>query len=165
MQRASQTAVVIGDLSARAAASRVAEEREVLARRESGGWVGDRQLSELDEVIAAAARAELGPGAILHARRDAADAPVEIHDVVLVALLESCANAEPRLALERACQAILVGRQRVEREVEHRHLHPAGDIDADGVWNDGILRCENAADWQSVPDVGVGHQRRRCRHR
>ena len=86
----------------------MAEERQIRARRESRAGFGDRQLSELDEMIAAAARAELGPGAILHARRDAADAPVEIHDVVLAARFEGSADAEPRLALERACQAVLL---------------------------------------------------------
>ena len=70
MELARQPAVVLRDLRAGAAAARVAEQREVLARA-AGPTASsvDRQLAELDEVIAAAARAELRPRAILQSAR------------------------------------------------------------------------------------------------
>ena len=69
MELARQPAVVLSDLRTGAAAAGVAEEREVVAARESRRVVEHREPAELDEVIAAPARAELRPGAILQARR------------------------------------------------------------------------------------------------
>ena len=37
-------------------------------------------------------------------------------------------------------------------------FHSAGDVDADRVRNHCIVRREHAADWESVADVGVGHE-------
>ena len=107
-----EPAVVLGHLGARAAAAGVAEEREVLAGREAHGGVEHRQQAELDEVIAAAARAELRPGAVLESRGDAGDAPVRVHHGVLPALPELRADAEAGLALERATEALLIARER-----------------------------------------------------
>ena len=45
------------------------------------------------------------------------------------------------------------------REVEHRQLHAAGDVDADAVRDHGALGREHAADRQAVAAVGVGHER------
>ncbi len=45
------------------------------------------------------------------------------------------------------------------RLIEHRKLHPAGDVDADGVRNDRVLASQHAADRQAVADVCVRHQR------
>ena len=42
----------------------------------------------------------------------------------------SIARVEPRLLVA----------QRVDRQIEHRHLHPAGDVDADRVRDDGVRR-------------------------
>ena len=49
--------------------------------------------------------------------------------------------------------------ERDGREVEHRQLHAAGDVDADAVGDDGALGREHAADRQAVAAVRVGHQR------
>ena len=62
------------------------------------------ELAELDEVIAAPARAELCPGAIFQAGRHARHAPIGVHDVVLPARLERGANPETCLTFERARQ-------------------------------------------------------------
>ena len=102
MELARQPAVVLRDLRTRAAAAGVAEEREVLAAREPRRVVEHRELAELDEVIAAAARAELRPGAILQLRGHARHPPIGVHDVVLPARSERGADAETRLTLERA---------------------------------------------------------------
>ena len=67
-----QLAVVLRDLRARAAAARVAEQREVRARRQADGCVEHRERPELDEVVAAAAGAELRPRAVLQLGRDRA---------------------------------------------------------------------------------------------
>ena len=106
MQLARQPAVVLRNLRAGAAAARVAEERQVLAARQPRRVVEHRELAELDEVIAAAARAELRPRAILQARGHGRDAPVGVHDLVLPPRLERGADAEPRLALERAASGV-----------------------------------------------------------
>src|SRR3954462_8141465 len=94
MQSARKLAVMLRDLRARAAAAREAEEGEVRARREASRWIGHRQLAELHEMIAAAARPKLRPGAILHARRHRCHVPVAIHDVVPALRLELRAHAE-----------------------------------------------------------------------
>jgi len=53
---------------------------------------------------------------------------------------------------------------RLGRQVENGHFHAAGDIDADGVGNDGILGGQHAADGQAIADVGVRHERGRDGH-
>jgi hypothetical protein len=66
-------AVVGADRSSRPPAAAVGEEGHVGAGREAdSGMLLDRQDAELDEVVAAAARSELRPGAVL-VPRDAAD--------------------------------------------------------------------------------------------
>ena len=68
--------------------------------------IDDRELAELDEVIAAAARAELRPRAILQLRGDRRDAPVARPSRRAgAAILNVGADAETRLALERAASA------------------------------------------------------------
>ena len=47
--------------------------------------------------------------------------------------------------------------------IEHGQLHAAGDVDADGVRDDGVLGRQHAADRQAVAHVGVRHQRARNR--
>jgi hypothetical protein len=79
-----EPAVMLRDLRPGSAAARVAQEREVLALREADCVIGYRQLAELDEVIATAARAELRPRAVLHPRCHWCDVPVAIHHRVLV---------------------------------------------------------------------------------
>src|SRR6266487_5588806 len=74
-----QPAVVLRDLRAGAATAGMAEQRDVLAGRESHRIVEHGQLAELDEVVAASARAQLRPRAVLQARCDAGDAPIGIH--------------------------------------------------------------------------------------
>ncbi len=52
-----------------------------------------------------------------------------------------------------------------DRALQHRHLHPAGDVDADRVRDDRVVGGQHAADRQAVALVRVGHQRARHRHR
>ncbi len=155
---ARQPAVVVGDLRAGSPAAGVAEERQVLPRRESGSSIENREQAELDEVIAAPARAELRPGAILHARGHTRHPPVGVHDVVVPARLERGAHAEARLTLDRLRQTILIGRERADRQVENRELHPARDVDADGVRDHGVPGRQHAADGEPVADVRIRHQ-------
>src|SRR6266852_8421885 len=117
-----QLAVVLSDLRTSAAAARVAEEFEVLAARESRRVVRHRELAELDEVIAAPARAELCPGTILQVRGHTRDPPIGVHDAVLATRLERGANPETCLTLERARQTWLIVRERLDRQVQHRQL-------------------------------------------
>ena len=52
-------------------------------------------------------------------------------------------------------------RQRAERELEHGQLHPARDVDADGIGNHRVPGGEHTADRQAVAHVRVGHERAR----
>jgi hypothetical protein len=65
MELAREAAVMLRDLRAGAAAARVTEEGEIAPGGKTGRLIEDCELSELDEVIAAAARAELRPRAVL----------------------------------------------------------------------------------------------------
>jgi len=156
---ARQLAVMVGDLRTGAAAAGVAEQREVPSRRESGRTVEHRELAELDEVIAAAARAELSPGAVLHPRGHSRHPPVGVHDLVLTASLKRRAHPEARLALDRAREPVLTGCERADRQVEDGELHAARDVDADGVRNHRILGGEHAPDREPVAHVRIRHER------
>ena len=78
------------------------QQRQVFAARKTHGLVKHGELSELDEMIAAAARAQLRPRAILHPRRDVGHAPVGVHDAVLTAGSKRGAHAKACLLFERA---------------------------------------------------------------
>jgi hypothetical protein len=112
-------------------------------------------------MIAAPARAELRPGAIFHPGRDIRHLPVGVHHVVLPSRLERRAHPEACLALERSGQTRLLVHQGPHRQVQHRHFHPARDIDADGVRDHRFTRGQDAADRQPIPHVRIGHQRAR----
>src|SRR5262249_60448861 len=101
MELAGELAVMIRDLRAGAPATRVAEKANVSARLESHAGVGHHQLSELDEVIAASARSELRPGAILHLRGDGGHRPIGGPDVVLAWGSKHPRNTELGFTLER----------------------------------------------------------------
>ncbi len=81
------------------------------------------------------------------------------------AVLEISAHAEARFRLDGAREPVLLLLQVAHRDVQHRHLHAAGDVHADGVRNHRILRGQHAADGQAVTDVCVRHERARDRHR
>src|SRR4051812_31853757 len=106
MELTRQPAVVLGDLRARPTAAGMAEERQVLAAREPRRRIENRELAELDEVIAAPTRAELRPGTIFHLRGNAGHAPIGVHHVVVAARLERRADSETRFTLERFGQAL-----------------------------------------------------------
>ncbi len=77
---------------------------------------------------------------------------------MLPRLLEVRADAEPRLRLDGLGEALGLPVEHGEGQVQHRHLHAAGDIDADGVGDDGVAGGEDAADGQAVAPVRVGHE-------
>src|SRR5215472_13475011 len=101
-------------------------------------------------MIAAAAGAELGPGAILLLFRYAADGPIGVHDVVLAAMLEAGADAEARFRLDGAREAILLLLKIPRGNIQHGHFHAAGDVDADRIGNHGVFRSEHTADGQAI---------------
>ena len=159
-----QLAVVVADLRAGATAAAMAEEREVFAGLEAGGRVQHRERAELDEVIAAAAGAELRPCLVPVRLRDRADAPIRVHDLVLAAAAERGANAEARLGFDGLREPVLRVSQLAQGQIEHRHFHAAGDIHADGKRNDRVVCRQHAANRQAVADVGVRHERACDRH-
>src|SRR5262245_47224200 len=118
MHLASELAVVPCDLRTRAATAGMTEKRQVLALRQPDIGVHHVHDAELDEVIAAAARAELRPRAILQASGERRDTPIGVHDVVLSTRLERSADAESRLALERVRQPCLIVGERTDGKIE-----------------------------------------------
>src|SRR5262245_35391376 len=98
MELTREATVMLRHLRSSAAASRVTQEREVRPVREANGVVEDRQLAEFDEVVAAAARAELSPRAVFHPGRDGCDVPVTVHHVVLALRLERRPHSKSGLA-------------------------------------------------------------------
>ena len=131
-------AVEIAHLRARAARTRVREQREVFARLKAKRLRllrvhGER--AELDEVVAASARAELRPRLVAQPVRHRRNAPVFVHHVVLAALLELAAHAEARLALDEVRETIALAGEGVRLAVIDGELHAARDVHADGVRN------------------------------
>ena len=152
-------AVVLRHGRAGSPASRVAEQREVLAGRKAAYRLEDIEHAELDEVVPASARAELGPGLVLEAPRHHRDVPVAVHDRVFAPVGELRADAEPRFPLDRAHEFVPARRQRRDGQVQHGHLHAARDVDANRVGDHGGISGQHSADGQAVALVRVRHQR------
>ena len=55
--------------------------------------------------------------------------------------------------------------QIAHRDVQHRHLHAAGDIHAHSVRDHRVFRGQHAADGQAIAHMCIRHQRARHRHR
>lgn len=104
MELARQAAVVLGDLRAGPTAAGVAQERKVLAARESQRVVKNGKPPELDEMVATPARAELCPGAVLQSGGHARRPPIGVHDVVLPSRMKRSAHPKPGFTLERPGQ-------------------------------------------------------------
>ncbi len=151
-------AVVIADGGAGAAAAAVAEQGDV----GSGGKVLDGLFigedAEFDEVIAAAAGAELGPGAVPVLSGDRAEGPIGLEDGVVAAALEGGADAEAGFGLDGADEMFAAAFEVAHGEVEHGEFHAARDIDADGIGDHGVVGGEDSPDGEAVADVGVGHE-------
>ncbi len=154
-----ELAVVPGDGGPRAAAPAVRQQGEVVTRGNAEPLVSDTEPSELDEVVPASARAELRPSLVLVSGRRLGDRPVVIHDFVIAAVLERGADPEACLAFDRALQSFGFALDRGHRQVVHRELHAARDVDSDRVRDHGVSRREDTADRQAVADVRVRHQR------
>ena len=75
------------------------------------------------------------------------------------------AHAKARLRFDGAGQAVLLPFQFAHRNIQHGHLHAAGDIHADRVRNHRVLGRQHAANGQTVADVRVRHERARHRDR
>ena len=156
---------MIAHRCARSATAAVRQQRDVCSGLKIIDLRVRREQTELDEMISAAARAELRPRPVLVLFRHPADRPIRVHHLVLAAVLEVCAHAEARLRLDGTCEPVLLPFQVAHRNVQHRHLHAAGDVHADGVRNHRVFRRQHAADGQAIANVRIRHQRARHRHR
>lgn len=78
---------------------------------------------------------------------------------MIVRLLESRTDPESRPLLDCVGKSLRLAGDRLGGEVEHGHLDSAGDIDTDGVGDDGIVGRQDAPDRESVAEVGIGHER------
>ncbi len=68
------------------------------------------------------------------------------------------ADPERGLVFEDAFQSLVGAPDFVDRHVQHAETHTAGDIDPNGIGDDGILGCQDPSDRQAVAQVGIGHQ-------
>lgn len=105
MERTRERAKVRRHVGAGAAASAVAHESKVGTGLDPEGAIRELDFPELDEVVAAAARAELFPGFVFEAFGDGRDVPVAVHDVVLTGGAKEGADAEFRLLVDRPGEA------------------------------------------------------------
>ncbi len=80
-------------------------------------------------------------------------------------ILERSSDAEAGLRLDGAGEPVLLLVQVAHRNVEHGHFHATGDVHANGVGDDRVIRRQHAADGQAVAHMRVRHQRARHRHR
>src|SRR5207245_11489159 len=103
-----ELAVMVAHSRAGAAASAVGKQRHISSRRQSMNFPMSGKQTELDEMIAAAAGAELRPGAILILAGYRADAPIGVQHFMLTAILEVGADTKTRFGLDRPSEAILM---------------------------------------------------------
>ena len=160
-----KVAVMGANGGAGAAAAAVAEQGHVLAGRKSADGVSGGKDAELDEMIAAAAGAELCPGAILVLAGDGADGPVRFEDLVFTTMLEGCAHTEAGLGFDGFDELLALSVQLTQRQIEDGEFHAAGDVDADGIGDHRVVGGEHTADGQAITDMGVRHEGARHRDR
>ncbi len=151
-------AVVVADGGAGTAAAAMAEQGEVKAGREGQVGGSDFESAELDEVVAGTAGAKLGPGLVLELAGDRGDGPVGVHDGMLASVRETGTDAKAGFGFNGGDESVGAGFDAPDGEIEHGHLHAAGDIHTDGVRDDGVVGGEDAADGQAIADMGIGHQ-------
>ena len=77
---------------------------------------------------------------------------------MLFFMLKGAADTEPCLLPHGLDQPVLIVLQKTDRQIEHRHMHPAGNVHPDRIGNDRVVRCQHAADRQAIPDMGIRHQ-------
>ena len=116
------------------------------------------EKTELHEMVAAAASAELRPSAVLVLFGDRANVPIGIQHLVLAAVLEAGTQAKACFSFDGPRKALGMPFQFADRDIQHRHLHAAGDVHADGIRNNCVLGSEHAADWKAIAHVCVRHE-------
>ena len=112
-------------------------------------------------MISAAARPKLGPRLVAETTGDRRNRPVVVHHIVITAVLEGAANPETRFAFDDVSQPVALTGDDVRLAIINGELHPAGDINTDGIRNHGIFCGKNATNRQAVARVGIRHQRPR----
>src|SRR5688572_24156547 len=143
-------AISITNLRPGSARTRMTEQREVFAGWQIEAIARHGERAEFDEMISAAAGPELGPRLVAKTAGDGRSRPVVVHHIVIAAVLEGAADPETRFALDDVRQPVALTGDDVRLAVINGELHPAGDIDTDGIGNHGIFRGKNATNWQSV---------------
>ena len=139
----------------------MAHERDVVARGDVplGNRLREVERAELDEVIARARSSELHAGPVLVLAGHAGDGPVLIQHRMMVRAVKPAAHAEAGPASQHVGEHVPPGVENLGVEGEDRQLHAAGDIDPDGVGDDGVFTRQHPANGEAITDVGIGHQR------
>src|SRR5215471_716307 len=137
-------AVVSGDSRPRATAPTVAQQGEIRALMKPQVVFVDFEDSELNEMVSAAARAELAPGLVPERSRQFGHRPVLVHHSVLAWCTECRSDSEPCLSLDGLFKALALPFQGRDRKVEHRKLHATGDVDTYSVGNDRVSSRKDA---------------------
>src|SRR5512140_1112617 len=94
--------------SPRAAAAAVGEQRHIGSGCKSVNFAVSGKQAELDEMVAAAAGAELRPSPVFVLFGHWAGVPIRIQHLVLPAVLEAGAHAKTRFSLDCPGESILV---------------------------------------------------------
>jgi hypothetical protein len=151
--------IIIANGGAGSAAAAVSEKREVFAGGEVADLFARGEKAEFDKMIAAAAGAELGPGAIFVLFGDGTDGPIGVHDFVLASdFVEARADAEASFGFDGFDESVRFAVEFARGPIEHGHFHSARDIHSNGIWNDRAFHRKNPADGQTIADMGVGHE-------
>src|SRR5437773_8023895 len=100
---------------------------EIRSRFEIMNLAMSCEQSEFHKVVTTPARAKLGPCLVFVLRRNRAHGPVGIQHFMLPSVLETRSDAKPCFSLNRARKAVLLSFQILRRDVEHGHLHAAGN--------------------------------------
>ena len=152
-------AVMIAHRRAGAAAAAMAEQGDVSTTLEIVYLAMSGEGSELHKMISAAAGSELRPGAVFVLFGHRADIPIGVQDLMLAAILKARADAKTRLGFDGTREAVLVSFQFANRNIEHRHLHATGNINAHRIRNHRVFCRQHSADRQAITYMSIRHQR------
>jgi hypothetical protein len=74
-------------------------------------------------------------------------------------------NPKTRFGFERTCKTVLVALERVDRQIEHRHLHSTRDVHTNRIRNDRLSGGQHTTNGKPISLMRIRHQRTRHRNR